>query len=510
MCIVPSTSTTDIKQVTVLTSYGDTLYVGGSGPNNYTKIQDAIDNASNYDTVYVYDDSSPYYENVILNKSINLIGEDCNTTVVDGSFLGDVIYIFYYGYLTIKGFNIRNSGYNQQDAGIGAYCYRLTIEGNIISNNTNGIKIREGNKINIINNRIEKNKMYGVQIRSSNCNNVISNNYILENGGNGICFDSRNDNNFVQNNTLISNFGGIHFSTSENNLIQNNLIKTSYLDSINLIHNCQNNTVKDNRIIGCRIGVDIFNSHNNTVTNNYISGCNYRCIDLGYSKHNYITQNILHNSSKGILVRKSYNNQISENIIAHNKYGIYRLNEGKYNVIFHNDFIANNRNAFESDVNDTMFWDNGEKGNFWDDYTGGDEDGDGIGDVPYKIPECSSEDRYPLMESYNIKEPFLRIHIRGGLGVKISIKNMGNETAYDINWTISIVGGIFDLININYAGTSPFLLQSGDEKNLRLIPFGIGDININVTAKAINTIESKRTVYALIFLGFVFIPSYSI
>jgi len=33
---------------------GNTLYVGGSGPNNYTKIQDAIDNASNGDTVFVY------------------------------------------------------------------------------------------------------------------------------------------------------------------------------------------------------------------------------------------------------------------------------------------------------------------------------------------------------------------------------------------------------------------------------------------------------------------------
>ncbi len=59
--VIPSTGTTDVKQITMLTTSGNTLYVGGDGPGNYTKIQDAINNASDGDTVFVYDDSSPYY-----------------------------------------------------------------------------------------------------------------------------------------------------------------------------------------------------------------------------------------------------------------------------------------------------------------------------------------------------------------------------------------------------------------------------------------------------------------
>ena len=43
---------------------GNTLYVGGDGPGNYISIQAAIDDASEGDTVFVYDDSSPYYETV--------------------------------------------------------------------------------------------------------------------------------------------------------------------------------------------------------------------------------------------------------------------------------------------------------------------------------------------------------------------------------------------------------------------------------------------------------------
>ncbi|RLF42667.1 MAG: hypothetical protein DRN17_07450, partial [Thermoplasmata archaeon] len=47
---------------TAIINDGNTLYVGGSGEGNYSSIQDAVDNASNGDTIYVYDDSSPYYE----------------------------------------------------------------------------------------------------------------------------------------------------------------------------------------------------------------------------------------------------------------------------------------------------------------------------------------------------------------------------------------------------------------------------------------------------------------
>jgi len=62
---------------------GRTLYVGGNGPNNYTKIQDAINDAFPGDTIFVYDDSSPYYENIVINKSIALIGENRETTIIE-------------------------------------------------------------------------------------------------------------------------------------------------------------------------------------------------------------------------------------------------------------------------------------------------------------------------------------------------------------------------------------------------------------------------------------------
>ena len=72
-------------------SRGNWLYVGGSGPGNYTSIQDAIGDAIGGDTVFVFDESSPYYENVVVNRQISLIGEDRDTTIIDAEHDGDVI-----------------------------------------------------------------------------------------------------------------------------------------------------------------------------------------------------------------------------------------------------------------------------------------------------------------------------------------------------------------------------------------------------------------------------------
>lgn len=51
--VIPSTGLA-IEKPSYPLGRGDILYVGGSGPGNYSKIQDAIDDASKGDTVFVY------------------------------------------------------------------------------------------------------------------------------------------------------------------------------------------------------------------------------------------------------------------------------------------------------------------------------------------------------------------------------------------------------------------------------------------------------------------------
>ena len=109
-----------LERTSISTSLGNTLYVGGSGPGNYSTIQKAIDNASDNDTVFVYDDSSPYYENITIMKSINLIGENRETTIIEGG-----IDAYFTNWVNISEFTIQH--------GLQIlYCNNIIITGNRI------------------------------------------------------------------------------------------------------------------------------------------------------------------------------------------------------------------------------------------------------------------------------------------------------------------------------------------------------------------------------------------
>jgi parallel beta-helix repeat protein len=153
------------------------LYVGGSGPGNYTKIQDAIDNASDEDTVYVY--NGTYNEfNISINKSIFLLGEDKYSTIIDANLSGNCIDIFSDN-VTIRGFTIRNADF-PNGTGIALYSHNTTICDNIITNNDWwGIHIRGSNNNNISYNIISNNGWAGIFGRCSN--QIIIGNKIMDN-----------------------------------------------------------------------------------------------------------------------------------------------------------------------------------------------------------------------------------------------------------------------------------------------------------------------------------------
>jgi parallel beta-helix repeat protein len=205
---------------------GNTLYVGGSGEGNYTKIQDAIDNATNGDTVFVYDDSSPYYENVVVGKSINLIGEDRNTTIIDAGGSGSVVRLKT-NYINVSDFTMQNSG-NRPEAESGVEVSRMsaqsdfcTITDNIIRNNWDGIHSVFSDECLISGNIIMNNRNNGIYLRACCYDYNISYNILNNNTESGII--TYEDGHFIFRNIVENNSNGIvTFNKAVENIVKNN------------------------------------------------------------------------------------------------------------------------------------------------------------------------------------------------------------------------------------------------------------------------------------------------
>jgi len=444
-------------------SRGNILYVGGSGPGNYSRIQDAIDNASDGDTIFVY--SGLFYENIQIPKSIYLIGEDKNSTIIDGNNSGDVVIIIK-DFVSINKFTIRN-GVN----GI----YILSNNNTIISNNISknewrGILSHESKDNIITDNVVSQNNQDGLYLCDFSSHNVVTNNIISENNGSGIVIFVDSDNNNITSNIInANNKANVNIQNSENNLIVNNIICCSKK----------------------RDGILLLYSKNNTINSNTIN----------------------ENDGDGIGIHWSSRNTITNNTISINKLDGIRLlySNSTNNNIYHNNFIDNNQNAYDDGNNNQ--WNNNYPscGNYWDSYTGDDvfwgqnqemNGSDGVGDTPYDISGGDNKDMYPLMEPYGMTT--LSLDFRGGL-FKCSgiIKNIGNNTAFNVQWNIEIDGGIV-LFGRATSGTLPKPLLAGEETQVSShLILGFGSIILTIAIWADNAPYYSKSTPGKLLLFFI-------
>ena len=262
----------------------NTLYVGGNGPGNYSNIQDAIDNASCGDTVYVY--SGIYHENVSINKSINLFGEDKTKTIIDeGGFYGneDVINVSA-DEVTISGFSLTGSARYHDKAGIKIQSNHNTIYNNNIYDNERGIYILNSSYNNkIYNNTISNNAYSGIYLYDSS-NNILNGNTIVYTGP-GIDL-LQSSHNIITGNKITSVFVGIHLEKSSINAICNNYIKSIVWEGIMLWRYSDNNGIMENTITnGGDRGIFLQDSNNNDITNNTITNNELTGINIVCSSH---------------------------------------------------------------------------------------------------------------------------------------------------------------------------------------------------------------------------------
>ena len=262
----------------------------------------------------------------------------------------------------------------------------IIINNNASFNNGHGILLSNSHNNSIIGNTVIENSESlgtdhsGITLSSSN-NNTVRMNNLLNNTNYGINVYFSNDNKIFENTAEGTGYNGILVYYSDNNVIKENNVSLSGFTGILIYGTSDNNFVEDNLVFNNNDGGiyarywDASDSPTfNKIINNVIFDHNFAWgIHIGYGVNTIIASNEIYNNRDGIEISNSNNSIIYDNDIYDNGFGIDIANMGSINnTIYLNSLFDNTNNGIDNGVNNT--WDNGAIGNYWDDYSGDDDD----------------------------------------------------------------------------------------------------------------------------------------
>lgn len=196
-------------------------------PNDFGTIQEAINNATLDDTIFV--SSGLYYERVIINKTVTLVGENTETTIVDGSFGGSVFQITADN-VNVTGFKLQNTGWKWGRSGVDIYnADNCEIKGNWVFLTCHQIRVNGSRGSKVVGNVVSAPRdpfpqsAYGIRVENSlDC--------------------------LVKDNIVSDNIGGIHLENSTNCTVTGNYIFQNS-QGVRLYSPCVNNDITANTII---------------------------------------------------------------------------------------------------------------------------------------------------------------------------------------------------------------------------------------------------------------------
>ncbi len=343
-----------------------TLYVGGEG--GHATIRDALAAAEPGDRIVVR--AGEYRERLVIDKPVRLIGE--GRPHIRGDGIDDVVLILADD-VEFVGFRVSGSGVRMMhsDAGVKVAGKRVRVAENELYDNLFGIYLDRSVEAVIERNRIRGRADIEVGRRGAGIHfydahhNVVRFNRIWE-VRDGVYFD-HSDHNRVEDNEFSNLRYGVHYMYCGPNSFSRNVFRDSmagvvvmYTDGV---------VFTDNQIINNRAG---FNA------------CGLLFKDC---LNSVAERNVIVNNVRGIFLDNSDRNRFFHNLVAQNDVAVVLHANSLENSFGGNDFI-DNLAVLHTVGRADADWTPGGLGNYYSDYTGYDLDGDGVGDVEYRLQDA--------------------------------------------------------------------------------------------------------------------------
>jgi parallel beta-helix repeat protein len=408
----------------------------GTAEHPYQTISEAIALANEGDTIYVF--GGTYNETLVIDKKLSLIGgidegPSVLYRVAEHKYTVDITADF----VTLENFTIMDPGH-----------FITSISGALVHVTSNNVVLQKNN--------ISQCKLWGIDLDSSDDNTVSGN---IINDTKGVFASASNNNVFSYNNISNTSDAAINLRSSIKNILYQNYLTTSNYGIYT--RDCLNTNITSNFFIkniyhGLYITGDKYDIvrqnifENNTVSSITLNGMNCTVRD-----------NTFHYGQNGVILQKTGCQILNNTLNNLSSIAISALAGSQNNVMSLNQFKSNKINAKELGKN---HWDDGEKGNTWDDYNYVDRNHDGIGDRPYMISK-GVYDEYPL--GVFLKPPNKPFNPNPaddqenvGLKVTLTVKVVDNDSRFITNVSFfnavdnSLLGVTKNVINGSNASCS--------------------------------------------------------
>ena len=368
-----------------------TTALGGS-EHSGVPLQSLLDAAQPGETVRV--PAGTHQGNLRITRPVHLVGEP--GAILQGDGTGYVIHGLAAG-VTVEGLEIRGSGtdLSADHAGIRIEGDDAVIRDNTLRDVLHGIYVKGAFRA-----VIERNTILGwstVPMVESENGDLCSTG--TDKRGNGIhLWNSAH--NVIRRNFVTGMRDGIYLSFARESLIAENYATTCryglhymYSDS---------NEIADNVFRENAAGAALMFSKNLTIRGNQFSdhsGQRAGGVVLHSVDYSQIAENLIRNNRAGLYFQNCNGNTFTRNRVVKNYIGMRLTGSSLSNVFLENTNRGNLHNVDLAGNDLSNRWDDGKRGNYWQNSASPDLDGDGVGEWPHREADILGPHRhdFPLV-----------------------------------------------------------------------------------------------------------------